>query len=274
MSVTYKMTSDAPAPMGDRTYAFTISTAARDRDNDRIAVDGWDTKGYLANPVVMFGHDYKSLPVARTVGLRQEGDRLVAQAQFPPSGTYQFADEVHGLVREGFLTGASVGFTPGEFEPNDWGGKDFIRGHKLLEWSLVPIPSNPTAGRMPSGLSPKAQYDVQVKAFCKITDSRVARLVPHTRGLDVVQLKSWLKSDRHYSQGCPAEGCPNKGPQLPECPAGGRCPQWSAWALDMGPEYDPAAVRQAVLFATKDMARELVAPALRDALRRHRGRVD
>ena len=72
-----------------------------------------------------------------------DGDRLIARAQFPPRNLYPFADQCHDLVAEGFLNGASAGFTPGEYEHNIYGGNDYTRGHKLLEWSIVPIPSNP-----------------------------------------------------------------------------------------------------------------------------------
>jgi hypothetical protein len=48
-----------------------------------------------------------------------------------------------------------------------------------------------------------------------------------------------------------------------------------AWEV-VGPgiEYDPAAQRQAVVDMTKDLVREMVTPALRDALRRRSGRLD
>ena len=251
----HKTTDDAPHPLGDRTFQFVVSTGALDREKDRIRADGWDTREYMRNPVVPFAHDYKSLPVARTVSLRQEGDRLVAAAQFPPKHVYPFADTVHDMVQAGFLTGASAGFMPGEFVTNSWGGRDYIKGHKLLEWSVVPIPSNPHATRVPTTRA--AAYDMTVKNFLGITDSRVLRLTPHRIGLDEGRLKSFLagtsddaprvagpppfrqraavhdgavktwmgvKSDQHPSASCPqGRACPSRAAQLTLCPAAS-CP--------------------------------------------------
>src|ERR1043166_3203415 len=44
-----------------------ISTETVDRDNDTIKATGFQLGNYLNNPVVLFAHDYKSLPVARSL---------------------------------------------------------------------------------------------------------------------------------------------------------------------------------------------------------------
>ena len=51
----------------DRNVKFIITTGDADRENDVIDPAGWDLSSYLKNPVVMFAHDYGSLPVARTI---------------------------------------------------------------------------------------------------------------------------------------------------------------------------------------------------------------
>src|SRR5262245_60381691 len=45
---------------------FTISTDARDRDADTIAVKGWSLENYLKNPVILFGHDSRGLPIGQS----------------------------------------------------------------------------------------------------------------------------------------------------------------------------------------------------------------
>jgi HK97 family phage prohead protease len=131
--------------VGERRVRFTISTPAADRDNDTIAVEGWQLDAYRRNPVVLFGHDYGSLPIARAVDVGVERGVLVATAEFPPSGLYEFADTCLGMLKAGFLSACSVGFRPLKLVRNEVrGGLDFIE-QELLEFSVVPVPANPQA---------------------------------------------------------------------------------------------------------------------------------
>ena len=140
-----KATETDVTPLDDRTLRFTISTATVDREKDTIAVDGWKLDGYLKNPVVLWGHDYTQLPVAKALEVKADGDRLVATAQFPPADVHPFADTVYQLLKGGYLRGTSVGFKPLKYVRNeDRGGLDFTQ-QELLEFSIVPIPANPQA---------------------------------------------------------------------------------------------------------------------------------
>lgn len=135
-----------------RTLEFTISTAGIDRDRDTISADGWDLENYRNNPVVLFGHDYTDLPVARSLEEWVEGSgagaKLKSTAEFIDRDTYPFADTVYQLYRREFMRAVSVGFLP-----TDWAfveeddrpfGVDF-KSQELLEYSTVPVPSNPEA---------------------------------------------------------------------------------------------------------------------------------
>jgi len=51
-------------------YDIVISTDAVDRDGDIIEVDGWEIDNYLANPVVLWAHDYRGVPVGRALEVR------------------------------------------------------------------------------------------------------------------------------------------------------------------------------------------------------------
>jgi HK97 family phage prohead protease len=129
-------------PVGARTIRFCLSTAGVDRDNDTIDPRGWQLDNYRRNPVVLWAHDYRALPVARAVRIGVEGDRLVAAAEF---AEHPFADSVFKLYQGGFLRATSVGFRPIEATPNPArGGIDFTK-QELLEFSCVPIPANPDA---------------------------------------------------------------------------------------------------------------------------------
>jgi HK97 family phage prohead protease len=129
----------------DRTIKFIISTGSADREKDVINPNGWDTGNYLKNPVVLFAHDYNSLPVARTTSLTQQGDTLIAEAEFADEALNPAAEQVYQMLRQGYLRGASVGFRPLTFQYNEErGGVDFEK-QELLEFSVVPVPANPGA---------------------------------------------------------------------------------------------------------------------------------
>ena len=127
------------------TFVFTISTGDVDRQNDTIAVGGWDLAAYRKSPVVLFGHDYSSPPVAKATAIGVRDNKLVATIEFPEPGVYARSDELRRLVESGFLNATSVGFRPITWKFNDQrGGCDFLT-QELLEFSLVSVPANSAA---------------------------------------------------------------------------------------------------------------------------------
>lgn len=124
---------------------FTISTAAIDRESDVISTDGWELDQYRQNPVVLYGHDYGGLPVARAVEVELTKDALTAVDRFTPREINPFGYMVYQMIRGKFLNATSVGFRPLEYVYNeDHKGYDFMR-QELLEHSVVPVPANPEA---------------------------------------------------------------------------------------------------------------------------------
>ncbi len=137
---------DAVDPVtGMNDITFVISTSAVDRDHDIIEVGGWNLENYLKNPVVLYGHNYRGLPVARAVEVGVKGENLIATDRFTPADVHPFGYMVYQLVRSQFLSAVSVGFRPTAYVYNDdHGGYDF-KEQELLEHSVVPVPSNPEA---------------------------------------------------------------------------------------------------------------------------------
>lgn len=127
---------------------FTISTNAVDRDGDTLAVAGWDLSNFIKNPVVPWAHRYGEPPVARAIATFIEGDKLKSKAAFTPMELYPFGDMVGRMYKQKFLNATSVGFKPTKFAFADGDdrkfGMDFLE-QELLEYSAVPIPSNPEA---------------------------------------------------------------------------------------------------------------------------------
>ena len=133
----------------ERTVEFVISTDTIDRDTDIITLDGWDLAHYRNNPVVLWAHQSRELPIAKSVEVDIQDGALRSVAKFAERESYPFADTVFQLLRGGFLNATSVGFMVTQWEwaadedarPMGWD----ITGAELLEYSVVPVPSNPDA---------------------------------------------------------------------------------------------------------------------------------
>lgn len=139
---------DPVEPSGVASRRMLITTGAVDREMDTINPEGWDVDRYLANPVVLWAHDRKGLPVARTTSIRRAESGLEVDFEFAPPEVNPLAGQVRGLLDGGFLTASSVGFLPTEWDwskdPARKGGIDFKRV-ELTEWSFVTVPANPEA---------------------------------------------------------------------------------------------------------------------------------
>lgn len=138
-----------------RKVTFTISTGAVDRDRDTVKVEGWRTDAYRKNPVVLWAHDSRSLPLARAEFIGTTGGQLKATARFAAPGVdydpagwpsdHPSPETVLLMLRGGMLNSTSVGFIPMKSMWNEErGGFDFHE-QELLEFSIVPVPSNPEA---------------------------------------------------------------------------------------------------------------------------------
>lgn len=123
---------------------FVLSTGNPDRDRDVIHQNGWELSNYLKNPVVLWAHDYSSLPIAKSTVWLEDG-KLVGEAEFVSKDIYPFAETVKQLYINGFLKATSVGFRALEYTwDNDRRGYNIYKA-ELLEWSAVPVPANAEA---------------------------------------------------------------------------------------------------------------------------------
>jgi HK97 family phage prohead protease len=150
----------------ERVLRFVGTTESKDRDNDTIKSDGWETHNYMKNPVFLAVHDYGTLPVGKTVSLLKSDKSLIFDVKFPkiselssdeknPSEHAKFADTVYHMYKNKYLNAVSVGFKAIEGEYNDENkGIDFSK-QELLELSAVPVPSNPEALQQVKGLDIK-----------------------------------------------------------------------------------------------------------------------
>lgn len=131
-----------------KTMQVTISTRDVDRDGDILESKGAKLDEYRKNPVVLWAHDKKLPPIAKSVELMVGDDRIVSDIQFAET---PFAKEIFSLYDGGFMNAWSVGFSAKEDGVEPLVDKDgritglHFREWELTEFSAVPVPANPNA---------------------------------------------------------------------------------------------------------------------------------
>ena len=135
------------------TFDVIISTEVKDRAGEIVRQDGWDLSNYKNNPIVLWGHDYYSLPIGvclETYNTSYRGvPALGARGVFYPEDINPLAQQVRRMYDYGVKGGSnvgcttSVGFIPKEFDEND---RSVITRAELLEFSFVPVPANQGVG--------------------------------------------------------------------------------------------------------------------------------
>lgn len=143
----------------DKKILEAVVSGDRKRDSwgDTVNPKGWDFERWLKNPVVMWAHNYRSLPVARGISIKASGHDVIAKMQFW-EGTGPWAEFVDELFEQyaadpPFMRAFSVGFLPKKWEQvweeNEQGGRVFVGfdflEQEMHEFSSVPIPAYPEA---------------------------------------------------------------------------------------------------------------------------------
>ncbi len=133
-----------------------ITTESVDRDQDVIVAAGGDLESFRKNPVVLDSHMYVSGAVIGK-SLKEEvieGKGIKATFKFAPREISERADNIRKLWEGGFLNAVSIGFIAHDTERRtDENGEELRRGlmfneWELLEFSIVPVPSNQDALRL------------------------------------------------------------------------------------------------------------------------------
>lgn len=128
----------------DRVLTVRISTSNPDRSKDVVVPKGAKLDNFQRNPVVLLGHNYSGLAVAKADDIQVTDDAIFARVKFPKKGSYDVADTVYELYKEGIMNAWSIGFMPIEFEERKDGGFEF-KEWELFEFSAVAVPDNPEA---------------------------------------------------------------------------------------------------------------------------------
>lgn len=152
----------------ERAVVVKITTDDIDRDGEIIRPRGVDLKQYRKNPIVLWAHDYDEPPLGKALWIKSapDGKAVIAKAQFakrPENHEGEWRpDTILDLYRQDVLRAVSIGFIPMKWHrPTPPEIKDDPRLAEvvliydkvlLLEFSAVPIPSNPEALAIAKGL--------------------------------------------------------------------------------------------------------------------------
>lgn len=137
-----------PLGGGEDGFEFVFSDYTVDRDQERIAPEGWELNNYVKNPVILWGHDHSRPSIGRSENVRVSDGALRGKVVFDLDDP--FAAMINGKVKNGFLTSGSVGFIPLVIEIVDDKDRPEWYVHKeqeLIEFSIVNVPCNPNATR-------------------------------------------------------------------------------------------------------------------------------
>ena len=151
-----------------RTVDFIASTDAVDTYDEIVDQGTWELDIYRANPVVLFAHKSRELPIGKSVDVAVRNGRLECRIQFATEDMNPEAERVWKLIKGQFLRAVSVGFIPRDVKWEKRDGKDVfvLYGNSLREISVTPVPANhealakmrarALAGR-PANEAPRAQ---------------------------------------------------------------------------------------------------------------------
>ena len=133
------------APDKSKVHRFIGTSESVDRDGEVAKLDGWDFTNYVNNPVVLWGHDHKSLPIGKTVGIYKDEVNKVIYFDIELTEGYDFARSVKALVEEGILRATSVGFRVQEWDYDEKTDAVIFTKSELFEISIVNVPANQDA---------------------------------------------------------------------------------------------------------------------------------
>lgn len=130
----------------ERTVDVIMSTPRVDRHGERVELS-WDTSAFSRNPVVLWAHDSRDLPLGRCENVRVEGGALRGTIRFASASANPKAEQCLQLFNERVLNSVSVGFIPHEWRVEKENGDEVIvfSKNELVELSVTPTPANPDA---------------------------------------------------------------------------------------------------------------------------------
>lgn len=115
-------------------FETVVSNSAEDRYFEKILVEGIDLKQIKKNPTVLWGHDYRGLPIGKITKIWTQDGNLMARIKLSVE-KYEFAKQVYDLILDGAINAVSLGG-----QVKKW-SDDYstIEQLELYEVSVVPV---------------------------------------------------------------------------------------------------------------------------------------
>ena len=124
-----------------------VSNEALD-SHGTVVRQNWDLTRYTANPVVLWSHDHREVPLGTASKVKVSGPKsarkLTATLKFRDKGKSAKADEVWSAIEDGTLKGVSAGFFSHSrfFESHEDKEVMILDSNELVDISMTSVPSN------------------------------------------------------------------------------------------------------------------------------------
>lgn len=135
----------------ERTVDVICSTDTIDAYGDSVE-QVWDLKRYNANPILLYAHNSRELPIGTSENMRVESQSdgrraLVCTMRFASVEANPLAERVFQCFCEGILKTVSVGFIPHTIRKEIRNDREvwILTDNELHELSVTPVPANPDA---------------------------------------------------------------------------------------------------------------------------------
>jgi HK97 family phage prohead protease len=127
-----------------RSVRVVASTDAVDAYDEIVDQKTWKLDRFKSNPVILLGHDSRSLPIGRAEEISVVDNRLEMTIVFATKEANPLAENAWQSFRQKTMRAVSVGFRPGTIKTETRGTKqvDVLRDCELLEVSCVAIGAN------------------------------------------------------------------------------------------------------------------------------------
>lgn len=100
-----------PSPDEESVALIKASTDDVDFDDEVVLPEGIDTTQFMSNAPICWSHDYNIPAIGKGLAVSLQGNDFYIKTKFA-AGITTFATEIWGLVKGGFVKGASMGFFP------------------------------------------------------------------------------------------------------------------------------------------------------------------
>jgi hypothetical protein len=132
--------------MSNKKLTYILLDGSETTQGFSVNVDGVDIAQFERNPVMLYQHDDKSLPIGTWANIRKEKGQLLADPVFDYEDTDADVQRIIGKAERGIIKMASVGLRKPVAVKRD--GRVIIESGILREASIVPFGANNNAMRL------------------------------------------------------------------------------------------------------------------------------